>query len=78
MMEMGVGGTTTADALLLLKGMHGGLVADHSKASKQARLMERKFCFISDAGNWGGGGGGGEWQTSDQRLNPPSTPTSRG
>ena len=77
MMEVGGGGTTTADALFP-KGMRGGLVADHSKASKQARLMERKFCFISDAGNCGGGGGGRGWQTSVQRLIPPSTPKSRG
>ena len=26
----------------------------HSKASKQVRLVERKACFISDAGNWQG------------------------
>ena len=30
----------------------------HSKASKQARLVERKVCFISDAGNWRREGGG--------------------
>ena len=29
-----------------------------SKANKQARLVERKVCLISDAGNWGWGGGG--------------------
>ena len=56
--------------------MHGGLVADRSKASKQARWMERKFCFISDAGNWGlggewAGGGEGEWRTAVQRPIPP-------
>ena len=33
----------------------GGLAAHHSKANKQARLVERKFCFSSDAGNWRGG-----------------------
>ena len=80
---MGVGGTTTADALLLPRSMHGGLVADRSKASKQPRWMERKFCFISDAGNWGlggewVGGGEGEWRTAVQRPIPPTTLTSRG
>ena len=30
-----------------------GPTAQHSKAGKQARLVERKVCFISDAGNWG-------------------------
>ena len=39
------------------------------KANKQARLVERKVCFISDAGNWGGG-----WQTSVQRLTPHHPP----
>ena len=45
----------------------GGPATRHSKASKQARLAEKKVCFISDAGNsvWGG------WQTSVQRPNPP-------
>ena len=51
---------------LLPKGMHGGhLAAHHSKASKQARLMERKVCFISDASNWRG-----ELWTCVQRLTP--------
>ena len=27
-----------------------GLAAGHSKANKQARLVERKVCFTSDAG----------------------------
>ena len=35
-----------------------GPSALHSKANKQARLVERKICFISDAGNWRGDGGG--------------------
>ena len=26
--------------------------ARHSEANKQARLVERKVCLISDAGNW--------------------------
>ena len=34
-----------------------GLAAYHPKANKQARLVERKVCFISDAGNWGGDDG---------------------
>ena len=33
----------------------GGLAAYRSEASKQARLVERKVCFISDAGSWGRG-----------------------
>ena len=47
-----------------------GLVAQRSKASEHAMLVERKICFISDAGNCGGG------QTSVQRPTPrPSTHT---
>ena len=37
---------------------NGVPVAHWSKANKEARLVERKVCFISDAGNWGWGGGG--------------------
>ena len=34
----------------------GGLLSmGVAKATKEARLMERKVCFISDAGNWWGG-----------------------
>ena len=47
----------------------GGLDARPSKVKKQAGLVERKVCFISDAGSWGGGGGG--W-TSVQRPIPPA------
>ena len=36
-----------------------GLAACCSKVSKQARLVERKVCFILDASNLQG-----EWQTS--------------
>ena len=43
--------------------------AGGSKADKQARMMERKTCFISDAGNWRVGAQWGE-QTSVQRLSP--------
>ena len=32
----------------------GGPAAPHSKASKQARLVERKGCFISGASSWWG------------------------
>ena len=39
--------------------MWGGLTDHCSKVSKQAGLMERKVCFISDAGKWGDGEGGG-------------------
>ena len=35
----------------------GGPAACHSKANKQAKLVERKVCFISDASNWGEAGG---------------------
>ena len=40
-----------------------GLAARHSKANEQPRLVERKACFVADAGSW-------EWgeQTSVQRL----------
>ena len=41
-----------------------GPAACHSKVNEQARLVERKLCFISDAGNWRWG----EWRTSVQRL----------
>ena len=37
-----------------------GPAARGSKANKEARLVERKVCFISDAGNGGGWGGGRE------------------
>ena len=49
----------------------GGLDARPSRVKKQARLVERKVCFISDAGNWGWGVEGG-WWTSVQRLTPPA------
>ena len=39
---------------MLLKGMWGP-AARRSKANKQARLVEREVCFISDAGHWGRG-----------------------
>ena len=42
-----------------------GLAARCSKANKQARLVERKVCFISDARNCRGG-----WQTSVQKPTP--------
>ena len=41
----------------------GGPSAHHLKANRQARLLERKVCFDSDAGNWGR-----VWWTSVQRL----------
>ena len=44
-----------------------GLPAHRSKANKEARLVERKVCFILDVGNWVGGG-----QTPVQRLTPPN------
>ena len=42
--------------------------AHRSKANKQARLVERRVCFISDASSWWGWGWG---QTSVQRLTSP-------
>ena len=39
-----------------------GLATHCSKANKQTRLVERKVCFISDAGNWGEGWNA--WQKS--------------
>ena len=56
------------EALLLRKGVWS-LAACHSGDSKQARLVERKVCFISDIRNCGWVRGG-EW-TSVQRLIPP-------
>ena len=49
--------TQIREALLLQKGVWS-LAACHSRAKKQARLVERKVCFISDIGNceWGWGG----------------------
>ena len=34
-----------------------GPAARRSRANKQARLVQRTVCFISDAGNWGLGKG---------------------
>ena len=39
---------------LLLK--EKGPAACHSKANKEARLVEREVCFISEDGSWRGGG----------------------
>ena len=36
----------------------GSPAACGSKANEEASLVERKICFILDAGNWAGGGGG--------------------
>jgi len=33
-------------------GVGGGPATHCSKANKQSRVVERKVCFISDAGNW--------------------------
>ena len=35
-----------------------GLAACLSKTNKQARLVERRVCLISDASNWRGAGSG--------------------
>ena len=40
-----------------------------SKANKEARLMERKICYILNASDWGHGGG----QTPVQSATPPLT-----
>ena len=45
-----------------------GLAANGSKASIQARLVERKVRFISDASNWRGGW----WTLYKGRLRPPN------
>ena len=39
---------------MLLKDCVGGLAAHRSEADKQARLVKRKMCLISDAGSWVG------------------------
>ena len=46
-------------------GGGGGPAACCFKASKQVRLVERKVCFISDAGNWRG-----RWKVTD--ICPPT------
>ena len=48
-----------------------GLVACHSKAKKEAKLVEKKVCFILDIGNLGKVGL--EW-TPVQRPTPPLHP----
>ena len=71
--ELGCGGKkdglrplqANPNVLLLLRVMHEGSAACHSKASKQARRVERKLGFIPDAGNWWGG-----WRTPVQRPIP--------
>ena len=52
------------------------LAARCSKANKQPRLVERKVCFISDAGNWGQGRVD-ICPKADSRL-PPVTSGARG
>ena len=47
-----------------------GPAAHLSKASRKARLVERKVCFILDANNWWGGGLGVGY-TPVQRPTPP-------
>ena len=44
-----------------------GLAACCSKTDKEARLVERKVCFILGAGNWEEG-----WHLSKGWLNPPA------
>ena len=50
-------------AICYQKRCMAGPAAGHSKVNKQARLVERKVRFISDAGNWGSA----REQTSVQR-----------
>ena len=50
----------------LFLGGNPGLVACHSKANKEATLVERKVCFIMDAGIWGKVGVG--WTLSKDWL----------
>ena len=55
-----------------------GPAAHLSKANKQDRLVERKVCFISDAGNLGGGEwGAGCRHLSKGRLLPVATSGAR-
>ena len=46
-------------------GWGGGPATHCSKANKQARVVERKVCFISDAGNCAGGWGADIWPKAD-------------
>ena len=62
--------------LVTSRYVYVGLAAYRSKANRQARLVERNACFISDTSNWGEGEGGRHlfkgW------LPPSLLPTSRG
>ena len=42
--------------VMMPRGIWWGLAPHRPKANKQARLVERNVCFISDVGNWGWGG----------------------
>ena len=55
-----------ARALCVIERVRGP-AACCSKVNKQARLVGRKFGFISNVGNWWGSG----WRTSVQRSTPP-------
>ena len=48
-----------------------GLAAQCSKASKEARLVEREFCFVLDAGNW-------EMRGRQMPVQRPAAPTDSG
>ena len=49
----------------------GGPAAHYSNANKEASLVERKVCFISEASN-----GGGVWWEEDACPKPNSSPLS--
>ena len=54
-----------------------GLTAHCFKASKEAKVVERKTCFTSEAGNpWSGAQGRGG-QTRVQKQTPPPTDDQR-
>ena len=48
-----------------------GLAAQCSKAIKEARLVEREFCFVLDAGNW-------EMRRRQTPVQRPAAPTDSG
>ena len=46
--------------------------ARHLKSNKEAKLLEGKVCFISEASSGGGGGEVGRGPMSQGRLPPPA------
>ena len=54
-----------------------GLTAHSFKASKEAKVVERKTCFTLEAGNQWSGDQGRGGQTRVQKLTPPPTDNQR-